>query len=393
LGGAAASVPNGGIDGSVAPIIIITPFAAGYFLGARAVLAATFATVAAFIFLYWAGSAGLVTPTPYPPEATKLQALFLLSMATVLGAIAVYAFAREATAREAELEHTNQVLNRERDLLEVRVLERTAALEAASQRAEAASKAKTQFLATMSHELRTPLSSIKSYAELLREGAEEESRNADIDDLDVILGASDHLLGLISEVLNMSKIEAGRMELDISAFDLGQLVETLTRSVRPIVKKNANSFCVAADPDLGEVRTDKVKLNQCLLNLLSNAAKFTKRGTVTLSIAAFERGNGPWIAFAVSDTGIGMSPDQLRKLFKPFSQADASTTRQYGGTGLGLSISKAFAELLGGSLEVESAKGKGTTFRLLIPAKLQAQERAKDEPIQSNADIKKGVAA
>jgi signal transduction histidine kinase len=150
---------------------------------------------------------------------------------------------------------------------------------------------------------------------------------------------------------------------------------------------------VVVDPDVGAVRTDKVKLNQCLLNLLSNAAKFTKQGTVTLSIAALERGNGPWIAFAVSDTGIGMSPDQLSKLFAPFSQADASTTRQYGGTGLGLSISKAFAELLGGSLAVESAKGKGTTFRLLIPADLQVQERAKDEPTQSNADIKKGVAA
>lgn len=292
-----------------------------------------------------------------------------------------------------ELNFYAKALEDERNQLESRVAERTEELSQASAQALAASEAKSQFLATMSHELRTPLSSIISYAEVLREGAEEESRVRDVDDLNVILGASGHLLGLISDVLNMSKVEAGKMELDVSDFDLGQLVEALARSVRPLVEKNSNSFIVLVDSGVAEVRTDKVKLNQCLLNLLSNAAKFTTQGKVTLSVAAMDHGAAAWIEFVVSDTGIGMSPDQLARLFKPFSQADASTTRRFGGTGLGLSISKAFAEMLGGTLQVESAKGEGTTFRLLIPADLQACERANDTSIEIGAEFRTGVAA
>ncbi|HCK84789.1 MAG TPA: hypothetical protein DHW63_09820 [Hyphomonadaceae bacterium] len=315
----------------------------------------------------------------------------------------IYAAARDITARIARdldleqarrrAELTNIELQQERELLEQRVLERTAALEAASQKAEAANKSKSQFLATMSHELRTPLSSIKSYAELLREGAEEESRGADVDDLDVILGASDHLLGLISEVLNMSKIEAGKMEIDIFAFDLEPTIEQLARSARQLVEKNANSFSVVVASGLGQARTDKVKLSQCLLNLLSNAAKFTHQGAVTLAVAPVERDDGPWIEFAVSDTGIGMSPEVLAKLFAPFTQADASTTRSYGGTGLGLSISREFAQMLGGTLEVESIAGAGTTFRLRIPADLQASACANDAKIEATPNIKIGAAA
>ena len=230
--------------------------------------------------------------------------------------------------------------------------------------AEDANYAKSRFLANMSHELRTPLNAIIGYSEMLHEVAEEEELEGFQPDLYKIKAAGTHLLGLINDVLDISKIEAGKMEVDIQPVYPAVLIEEMLFSVRPQVEKRGNTLRCEIGDGVGEVQSDPVKLRQILLNLLSNAAKFTKQGVVSLEVSATEDGG---VAFAVRDTGIGLTPEQQAKVFDAFIQADLSTTRQYGGTGLGLAISRKLAEMLGGSLEVESTFGTGSCFTLWIP--------------------------
>ena len=248
---------------------------------------------------------------------------------------------------------------------EIRVAHEEA--ERARAEAEAASKTKSAFLANMSHELRTPLNAIIGYSEILVEDATDRGDTASIGDLQKIQGAGKHLLGLINGILDLSKIEAGRMDVYLEQVYLANLVNEVRTIVEPLVVKNDNKLVVECPPDIGSMRTDATKLKQSLINLVSNAAKFTKSGTVRLALAREAAGAGrSRIVFRVSDTGIGMTEEQLGRLFQAFTQADSSTTRNYGGTGLGLTISRHFAVMLGGSIEVASKPGEGSTFTLTL---------------------------
>jgi signal transduction histidine kinase/DNA-binding response OmpR family regulator len=246
----------------------------------------------------------------------------------------------------------------------------------AQEEAERANRAKSSFLANMSHELRTPMNAIIGYSEMLIEEAEDLKPSECVSDLQKILAAGKHLLGLINDVLDLSKIEAGKITLWLEDFSVDSVVEDVLATVRPLIAKNGNELDFKIQPGIGEIRADLTKLRQCLLNLLSNAAKFTEHGTITLQVTADDR-----IRFAVSDTGIGMTPEQLGRMFESFSQADDSTTRKYGGTGLGLAISRRFSRLMGGDITVESTPGVGSTFTLELPRQVIGLAATMPEPV------------
>ncbi len=238
-------------------------------------------------------------------------------------------------------------------------------LEAARATAEQANVAKSQFLATMSHELRTPLNAIIGYGEMLMENADERGDGQDRDDLDRIHGAAHRLLSMINDVLDLSKIEAGAAIVAADSIDLDSLIAETVATVKPAASASGSTITVEAPSGLGSVETDGFKLSQCLLNLMSNAAKFTKDGQIKLVVERDE----DWVTFQVIDTGIGISPDAQMRLFQPFVQADATTTRAYGGTGLGLAITRRLARLLGGDVTLKSAVGQGSAFTLRVPAR------------------------
>jgi CheY-like chemotaxis protein/nitrogen-specific signal transduction histidine kinase len=245
---------------------------------------------------------------------------------------------------------------------------RQADLRQAKDAAERATQVKSEFLANMSHELRTPLNAIIGYSQILQEDAEDTGQSDMLLDLKKIENAGNHLLGLINSILDLSKIEAGRMEVYIERIDLAALVEDVRMMVEPLAARGENRLIVDCAPEAGSMATDVTKLKQSLLNLLSNAAKFTERGTVSLQVERRTRSDGDAVVFTVSDTGIGMTEEQLGRLFQAFSQADSSTTRRYGGTGLGLAITRSFARMLGGDVTATSRSGVGSTFVLTLPA-------------------------
>jgi signal transduction histidine kinase len=228
-----------------------------------------------------------------------------------------------------------------------------------------ASQHKSQFLANMSHELRTPLNAIIGVSEMLREDAE--TLKQDTEPLDRVLGAARHLLALINDILDLSKIEAGRMELQLEDFALAPLIDNVVKTIEPLAAKNENRVAVSCDAAIGKLHADQMRLRQALLNLMSNANKFTERGTITVDARHGQENGRDWVTIAVADTGIGMTAEQMGKLFQEFSQADASTTRKYGGTGLGLAISKRFCQMMGGDITVESEPGRGSTFTIRLP--------------------------
>jgi signal transduction histidine kinase/CheY-like chemotaxis protein len=244
---------------------------------------------------------------------------------------------------------------------------------------EIASKHKSQFLANMSHELRTPMNAIIGVTEMLLEDAQALGQEDQIEPHERILRASKHLLALINDILDLSKIEAGRMELHLESFAIAPLVEDVVTTIRPLAEKNRNQVVLECPADLGTMRADAMRVRQALLNLGSNAGKFTERGLVTVAAARRRDGARDWITFAVSDTGIGMTAEQMAKLFEEFTQADASTTRKYGGTGLGLAISRRFCRMMGGDITVDSTPGQGSTFTIRLPAEVQADEPAPDD--------------
>ena len=265
------------------------------------------------------------------------------------------------------------------DITEIKELQ--ADLEKAREAADQANQAKSAFLANMSHELRTPMNAILGYSEMLIEEAEDLEQDDFIPDLKKINQAGAHLLALINDVLDLSKIEAGHMEAYAEDIDVGTLIDEVAATAQPLMGKNHNRLIIARGEGLGSAYQDLTKLRQSLFNLLSNAAKFTREGSVTLRIEREPRDGGDWLVFAVSDTGIGIAEDKLEHIFKEFCQADNSTTRNYGGTGLGLAISRRFCRILGGDLTLQSVPGEGSTFTIRLPATLPGSE-----PRQAPAD-------
>ena len=240
------------------------------------------------------------------------------------------------------------------------------------QRARAATQAKSHFLANMSHELRTPLNAIIGYSEMLQEEAQDSGQGSFIPDLKKINRSGRHLLDLINDVLDLSKIEAGKMELYLETFDIPNLLEDVSTTVQLLVQKNSNTLEVRCPANLGAMRADMTKVRQSLFNLLSNASKFTKNGKITLEAAReISPTKADWIVFRVSDTGIGMTTEQQDRVFEAFSQADSATARDFGGTGLGLTITKTFCRMMGGDVALTSEPGKGTTFTIRLPTEVR----------------------
>jgi signal transduction histidine kinase len=231
----------------------------------------------------------------------------------------------------------------------------------------AADAVRSALLAHMSHELRTPLNAIIGYSEMLLEEAERRGHTDFVPDLQKIYGAGRHLLALINDMLDLAKIEAGRMELVYESADVAALVNDVAATIAPLMRKNGNTLDVSVDGDLGTMRADVTRLRQVLFNLLGNAAKFTDRGTIRVAVSREDGAEPEALTFRVTDTGIGLTAEQQARLFQPFTQAEPVTARRYGGTGLGLAISRAFAEMMGGTIGVESEPGKGSTFTLRLP--------------------------
>ncbi|MEO0435076.1 MAG: ATP-binding protein, partial [Cyanobacteria bacterium J06656_5] len=268
----------------------------------------------------------------------------------------------------AALEESNQEL-------EFRVSERTAELEEAKEAAESATRTKSAFLANMSHELRTPLNSIIGYSEILQEEAELSGDEDSIPDLRKIQGSSRHLLNLINSILDLSKIEAGRMELQLAPMSIIDLAQDVMETIHPVAEAKFNTLVLDNESTVDSIESDFDKLRQCLLNLLSNANKFTQEGELTLTIKTISYQTENYLEFIVTDTGIGMAKDQLEKIFEAFTQADTALTRRYGGTGLGLTITREFVRMLGGTISAQSELGKGSAFTILIPQVVPAVQR------------------
>lgn len=281
----------------------------------------------------------------------------------------------EIQQRDTALLNANDQLHARTEELEREVAQRQEAQEEllkAKHAAEEASRAKSAFLANMSHELRTPLNAIIGYSEMLEEETRESGNTEAIQDLQKIQTAGKHLLSLINDVLDLSKIEAGKMTLHLESFDVPPMIRQIVTTLEPAAAKNSNVINVRIADGVGSMRADVTKVRQILVNLVSNACKFTDSGTISVNVEPIMTEGQDWIRFQVLDTGIGITPKQRQQLFQEFAQADTSISRKYGGTGLGLAISHRFAQMMNGHIHVESEAGQGSTFTVLLPVEVRA---------------------
>ena len=343
-----------------------------------------------------------IVATTYEPDLTSRTLALVWGVLGLIGAVvllvlaASYIFAgRLSTALLTAKLHEDAARKASALAHEAQLAAETARIEAVTARddAEAANRTKSAFLANMSHELRTPMNAIIGYSEMLAEEAEDAGVEEFIPDLNKIQSAGKHLLSLINDILDLSKIESGKMTVYLEAFDVKSLVEDVAATVKPLLAKNNNQLILNIQPDLGPMTSDLTKVRQTLFNLLSNASKFTENGTITLSAQLDQSGLSSNVTFAVQDTGIGMTPEQCGKLFQAFSQADASTTRKYGGTGLGLAISRRFCQILGGDITVASIPGTGSTFTVILPLQSVDTTATEHHPETPPAQTKPAAAA
>ncbi len=294
------------------------------------------------------------------------NAVVLGAMAALFSANAIIA-ARSGAKSFGELIKARLHAEEAAEDLERRVNERTAQLEVASKRAQAANKAKSMFLANMSHELRTPLNAVIGYSEIIEEDLESGDTSASAADLAKIRGSATHLLTLISEILDLSRIESGRLELKPRSFDLPSLLRASLDTVKPTAAKQRTTCQVSLAPTVGLMVSDETRVRQCVLNLLSNAAKFTHNGVIALDMRECRIGAARGVAISVQDTGPGISAENQARLFRPFSQIDSTKTRAHDGAGLGLVITRRLARAMGGDVQVSSKLGEGSTFTLYLP--------------------------
>jgi len=295
----------------------------------------------------------------------------------------------EIQQRDKALQRANDELKTRTTELEAEIIHHKRTQEEllkAKYAAEDASRAKSAFLANMSHELRTPLNAIIGYSEMLEEEIQDSGRVGNVEDLQKIQAAGKHLLSLINDVLDLSKIEAGKMGLHLETFDVSPMIEEMITTLQPAVAKNANTLQVHLAEEVGMMRADVTKVRQILFNLLSNACKFTDRGTVSVNVEQIKVEDRDWIQFQVRDNGIGISAKQKENLFQEFAQADASIARRYGGTGLGLAITHRFVQLMRGHIWVESEVGQGAAFTVRLPAQV-VSETADPAPSESAGKV------
>ena len=329
---------------------------AGFRAGARAVTLAATAIIVIAILSTTRGVGPFVANTAN--ESILLLEGFM-AVITFTGLIVVAVRAQQLAA-EAALEAHNR-------MLEQRVMERTAEIQDKSRQLAEASERKSQFLASMSHELRTPLNAIIGLTEMMVTNAARFGTEKALEPLRRVNAAGTHLLSLINEVLDLSKIEAGKLELNPEPVDLARLIDEVIGTAGQLAEKNKNRLVVEAPENVGTLTADSMRLKQILLNLLSNACKFTKEGEVALRVRKVVDGHA-WIELAVADTGIGLTAEQQAKLFQDFTQADSLTARRYGGTGLGLALSRKLARMMGGDVTMASESGKGSVFTVRMPA-------------------------
>jgi signal transduction histidine kinase len=299
--------------------------------------------------------------------------LLIPGSVALLVALAAVFLARQFAANSRNLKQAKEAAEAASEALAVKNHQLDAARKDAEEQREAAdiaNRAKSQFLANMSHEMRTPLNAIIGYSEMLEETAAEDGKADYVPDLQKIHSAAKHQLGLINDILDLSKIEAGKMTLFLEDFDIGKLVKEVAATVEPLMAKNSNTLAVECPTHIGRMKADQTKVRQMLFNLLSNASKFTEKGTIRLSVQRADQ----TMTFAVADSGIGMKPEQQGKLFQAFTQAEVSTAKKYGGTGLGLVLSRNFCRLMGGDITVTSEYGKGSTFTATLPVEVTGEK-------------------
>lgn len=360
----------GGVSSPLLPWLLIALLLGFFYLGDRPLLVsgAFLVDVAAFL-LAWKLNGGFGERVP-ADKLTAVGWISILSATIYMAWMAIYYVSninlRSDLEKEAERHRETAVRLRE-----------------AKEHAETANLSRSIFLAKMSHEFRTPLNAVIGYSELLLEnGRDFGVSQQKLQDLERINTAGRHLLALVTDVLDLSRIEANTIDLSVETFSVSQFLEELTATVQPLMDQNQNRFVVKAPEQLGPVTTDQTKLRQVLLNLLSNAAKFTKQGQVTLTVSRRAAAAGDWIEFSVDDTGVGIAADDMAKLFKNFAQVSASTSANFGGTGLGLAVSQKLCALMGGGITASSEVGRGSTFRVRLPAVVSAE----DAPALEHAD-------